>query len=54
MTAKKKAEVIKEFFGVEGKPVTNPEMMDFVKQDRAGYNDLAQAAAVALGYEPFK
>ena len=46
-----KAVAIKEFFSVPGKPITNAEMLDMPRNDRAGYDELAQLAAKALGYE---
>ena len=44
----KKADALKQFFGVPDKPVTNTELMDFAKNDRQGYDELARLAAAAL------
>ena len=45
----KKAEAIKVFFSVPGKPVTNIELIDFAKKDREGYEELGLLALKALG-----
>jgi hypothetical protein len=47
----KKVQAIKEFFSTEEKPVSNKELMDLVRTDKAGYDFLAEGAAKALGKE---
>ena len=41
--------IIKAFFGTPEKPVSSSELLDFGKNDREGYIELSDLAAVALG-----
>ncbi len=45
----KKVEILKSFFGTLDKPVLNAELMDFIKNDRKGYDELVSLAATSLG-----
>ena len=47
----KKIEAIKKFFDVPGKPVTNGELIDLKRADPKGFDEIAEAAAKALGEE---
>lgn len=46
-----KVEALKRFFGDKGsvKPVGNTELIDFRREDPAGFDELAELAATALG-----
>lgn len=46
-----KAAAIKRYFSTEGKPVTSKELIELMKTDKAGFDELALASAKALGEE---
>ncbi len=44
-----KVTILRDFFSVPGKPVTNEELMAFAKADREGWTKLAEEVAKATG-----
>lgn len=44
-----RASVLKEYFSVPSKAVTNGELLSFAKGDKKGYVELSDAAAKVLG-----
>lgn len=40
--AKGKIQALKDFFSVPGKPVTNQELIDFKRNDSAGFDELVE------------
>ena len=44
-----KVAAITEYMGVKAKPVTNKEMMALRKEDKAGFDWMAEACAKGLG-----
>jgi hypothetical protein len=44
-----KLEAVKRYFSVPEHPVTNQELLSFIKADRAGFDELAHGAAKELG-----
>ena len=49
MESIKKAASLKEYFSTPERPVTNKELMDLVRTDKEGYDELAIGAAKELG-----
>lgn len=47
----KRIEAIKTYFGQgeDARPVTNAELINFRKEDAAGFNEIAELCAQALG-----
>lgn len=45
----KKPEIMKLFFGISTKPVTNTELMDLLKNDKKSYDEFVTEAARQLG-----
>ena len=45
----KKSVAIKEYFSDSTRPVTGSEMIEFMKADREGFNEVAKLCAEALG-----
>lgn len=43
-----KVDALKQFFGTEKRPVTTKELTEFKKTDPKGFEELADAAVVAL------
>jgi len=48
-----KIQALKQFFGTEEKPVTNPELLDFAKNDRAGFDELGELVRIHMGIDEF-
>ena len=48
---KTRIEALKVFFGTPEKPVTNIELIDLRRGDKAGFEELAEAAFKALGWD---
>ena len=44
-----RSDAMKEFFGTAAKPVESKELIQFMKQDKAGFIELSDAALSALG-----
>ena len=42
MTQQSSVKLLKEFFSVEGKPITNTELIEFRKSDKEGFEEMVR------------